>query len=101
MPLKKLGEDAFIKGLAERFKSRHPRLLKGIGDDTSVTAQAGGRALLATTDILVEGTHFRRDYTPAYLLGKKSLSVSLSDIAAMGGSPLFFLVSIALPPDIC
>lgn len=99
MRLKRIGEDALIAGLAAKFGARHPRLIKGIGDDTSVTRQAVGKALLATTDILIENTHFKLSYTPPFLLGRKSLSVSLSDIAAMGGTPLFFLVSIALPPE--
>ncbi len=94
-----IGEEALVKGLAAKFPSRHPRVIKGIGDDAAVIAEAGGKALLTTTDILIEGTHFRREYTDAYLLGRKALSISLSDIAAMGGIPLFFLTSIALPPD--
>jgi len=99
MKLKGIGEDRIIKELARAFSSRHPRLVKGIGDDASVTLQAGGRHLLATTDILIEGTHFKRGWTTPYLLGRKALSISLSDVAAMGGEPLFYLVSIALPPD--
>jgi thiamine-monophosphate kinase len=98
MLLEKLGEDRLVQSLAERFAGRHPRLLKGIGDDTSVSVQKGGAALLVTTDILIENTHFKRGYTPPYLLGRKALSISLSDIAAMGAKPLFFLVSIALTP---
>src|SRR3989304_440542 len=100
MRLKRIGEDALIAGLAVKFGARHPRLIKGIGDDTSVVRQEGGKALLATTDILIENTHFKRSYTPPYLLGRKSLSISLSDIAAMGGAPLFYLVSVALPPGV-
>jgi thiamine-monophosphate kinase len=93
------GEDDLIKTIRNRFKGAHPRLLKGPGDDTSVTAPRPGTVLLATTDILIEGTHFKRRYTAAYLLGKKALSVSLSDIAAMGGGggANFYLVSIGLP----
>ena len=98
MRLKELGEERIIRDLEKRFApNRHPRLVKGIGDDTSVTIQKAGRALLATTDVLIEGTHFKPDCTTPYLLGKKSLSISLSDIAAMGGEPLFSLVSLALP----
>ena len=88
-----------IKGLAAKFPYKHPRVIKGIGDDTAVTVERGGKVLLSTTDILIEGTHFKRGYMDAYLLGRKALSISLSDIAAMGGVPLFFLTSIALPPD--
>ncbi len=99
MYLKELGEEGIIRALERRFALiRHPRLVKGIGDDASVTVEKAGKALLATTDVLIEGTHFRPHLTTPYLLGKKSLSVSLSDIAAMGGEPFFSLVSIALPP---
>lgn len=97
MRLKELGEERIVRELEMRFKARHPRVLKAIGDDTSVTVQKGGRVLLATTDILIEDTHFRASLTTPYLLGRKSLAISLSDIAAMGGEPLFFLVSVGLP----
>jgi thiamine-monophosphate kinase len=97
MLLKGLGEERIIRDLEKRFAARHLRLIKGIGDDTSVTIQKAGMALLATTDVLIEGTHFKPDCTTPYLLGKKSLSISLSDIAAMGGEPFFSLVSLGLP----
>lgn len=99
MRLKDIGEDKLIKELAARFASTHPLLTRGIGDDTSVSARKKGRSLLATTDLLIEGTHFTRSRTTACMLGRKSLSISLSDIAAMGGRPLFYLVSIAVPPQ--
>ncbi|MBI5970233.1 MAG: thiamine-phosphate kinase [Deltaproteobacteria bacterium] len=99
MLIKDLGEERLIKYLSKRFTQRHPRLIKAIGDDASVTVQRGGWALLSTTDVLIEGVHFKKGRTPAYLLGKKALAISLSDIAAMGGNPLFYLVSIAVPPD--
>lgn len=98
MLLKTLGEDSLIESL-RKFGGKGGRLLKGIGDDTSVSVQKGGAALLATTDILIEGVHFRKKSSPPYLLGRKALSVSISDIAAMGGKPLFFLVSLALSPS--
>lgn len=99
MRLKDIGEERLIRELAERFSSAHPRLTKAIGDDTSVSTQAKDRSLLVTTDLLIEGTHFIKSRTTAYLLGRKALSISLSDIAAMGGAPLFYLVSVALPPQ--
>lgn len=100
MRLKEIGEDGFIKGLSEAFKPRSPRILKAIGDDTSVTVQKAGKALLVTTDILIEDTHFKASYTPFYLLGRKALSISLSDIAAMGAEPLFFMASVAFAPSL-
>lgn len=99
MRIKDIGEERLIKDLAQRFSSSHPRLTKAIGDDTSVSTQKKGMSLLATTDLLIEGTHFISSRTTACLLGRKSLSISLSDIAAMGGRPLFYLVSVALPPQ--
>jgi thiamine-monophosphate kinase len=57
----------------------------------------GSRALLATTDMLVEEIHFQRSWIDPYHLGKKALMVNLSDIAAMGGIPRYFLISLGLP----
>jgi len=99
MRLKDIGEDRVIKDLARRFAPEDTRLIKGIGDDASVTPWKKGQVLLATTDILIDGVHFKTSYTPARLLGRKAVSISLSDIAAMGGEPGFFLVSLGLPPN--
>lgn len=56
--------------------------------------------LLATTDLLLEGSHFRIDWTTPDDLGRKSLAVNLSDIAAMGGTPFGALLAIGLPPGL-
>jgi len=75
-------------------------VLCGIGDDCAVLeAGAAGRVLLLTTDLLTEGVHFEQHTCPAHLLGRKALAANLSDIAAMGGEPTFFTVSLAAPPD--
>ncbi|MBI5048056.1 MAG: thiamine-phosphate kinase [Deltaproteobacteria bacterium] len=97
MQIKELGELALIKRLAEQFAASHPRVIKGIGDDASVTIQDESTYLLCTTDTLVEDIHFSLKYTPSYNLGRKAVSISLSDIAAMGGTPTFLLASIILP----
>lgn len=76
------------------------RVLVGIGDDAAVidgSAGSDGRDLLVCCDLMVEGVHFRSEWTPPRLLGRKALAVNLSDIAAMGGVPRFAMVSIALP----
>ncbi|MFQ5736705.1 MAG: thiamine-phosphate kinase [Thermodesulfobacteriota bacterium] len=97
MHLKELGEERIIELFARKFSITHPRLVKAIGDDTSVSIQKGGSFLLATTDTLTEDVHFKTGLTTPELLGDKALSVSLSDIAAMGGRPMIFLVSLSLP----
>lgn len=97
MQIKELGELALIKKLAGQFASDNPRVIKGIGDDTSVTIQDATKYLLCTTDTLVEDVHFSLKHTTSYNLGKKAVSICLSDIAAMGGAPTFLLTSITLP----
>ena len=69
----------------------------GIGDDCAVVRHTAGEDLLFSTDLLLEGMHFRLDWTTPFLLGYKALAVNVSDIAAMGGRPLLYLVSLGLP----
>lgn len=64
-----------------------------IGDDCAVLPQGS----IVTSDMLVEGTHFRLDYTSLTDLGYKAMAVNLSDIAAMGGRPKFAFVNIGFP----
>jgi thiamine-monophosphate kinase len=67
-----------------------------IGDDCALLAAPTGLALAATTDMLLEGTHFLAGTDPRRL-GHKSLAVNLSDLAAMGADPRWFLLAIGLP----
>lgn len=99
MQLKELGELNLIKKLLKQFETSNPDVVQGIGDDAAVTRLDEKRCLLLTTDMLVEDVHFSLSYTSAYVLGKKAVSVSLSDIAAMGGTPKFLLTSIAIPKN--
>jgi thiamine-monophosphate kinase len=69
----------------------------GIGDDCAVLEP--GAFDLVTTDTMVEDTHFRRDWSPSEAIGFKSISVSLSDVAAMGGRPGAFFVNLTLAAD--
>ncbi|MBF0627731.1 MAG: thiamine-phosphate kinase [Magnetococcales bacterium] len=71
-------------------------VVTGIGDDAAVLAVPRTQHLLATVDAMVEGVHFASDADP-FLLGQKALRVNLSDIAAMGGQPAWYLLSLALP----
>jgi len=72
-------------------------VITGIGDDAAVTALTPGMQLLTSTDMLLEDVHFRRSWHDPYRLGRKSLAVSISDIAAMGAIPRWALLSLALP----
>ncbi len=99
MRLNEMGEDAITEYLALKYSREDARIIKAIGDDTAVIKESGGAVSLATTDVLIEGTHFKRNLTTPFLLGSKALAVSLSDIAAMGGEPRFYLVSLNMPAD--
>lgn len=74
-------------------------VITGIGDDASVTSLLPGMQLLSSTDMLLEDVHFRCSWHDPFRLGRKSLAVSISDIAAMGGIPRWALLSLGLPPD--
>ena len=73
------------------------RIVESIGDDCAVVANAPGEETLITTDLCLEGTHFRREWHPADSVGHRCLTRGLSDIAAMGGVPVAAFLSLALP----
>ncbi len=99
MQIKKLGEFGLIENIARIAAVSDPQVVKAIGDDAAVVSLDRTACLLVTTDILKEGIHFKKEFSSPFILGKKCLSVNLSDIAAMGGAPLYYFVSIAIPPD--
>jgi len=93
----------FIASLRQRVTSsslKSESLIAGIGDDAAVFRSSAGKETVITADLLVEDIDFRRTTTPPYLLGHKSLAVSLSDIAAMGARPVWSLISIGMPEDV-
>lgn len=73
------------------------RIPTGIGDDCAVLEVDPGARLLVTTDMLMDGRHFRLEECGARLAGQKAIGVNLSDIAAMAGIPLAAFVAVALP----
>jgi thiamine-monophosphate kinase len=94
------GEFTLIERLCAHVPAVHKNLLAGIGDDAAVIGgiQADGSHLLVTTDMLVENSHFKCEWAAPEQIGIKSVVCNVSDIAAMGGTPTFMFVSLALPP---
>ncbi len=102
----RLTEIQFVEILRRRA-GRHARefargraLRRGIGDDCAVIAQSSRNDLLVTTDLFLEGVHFRREWQDPDSAGHKALARGLSDIAAMGGTPRYAFLSLGLPPDL-
>lgn len=93
-----LGEVALIEGVLARLGTT-PSVLLGPGDDAAVVAAVDGR-VVATTDLLVEGRHFRRDWSSAADIGVRAAAANLADIAAMGAAPTALLVGLSVPPEL-
>lgn len=95
-----MSEFAFIERIRARVKqsrAQSAQLTLGIGDDTAIFQPRTGRELLITTDLLVEDIDFKLSYAVPRWLGHKALHVSLSDIAAMGGTPRYAMLTLAIP----
>lgn len=94
--LSDVGEFGWIERLRRRtVPGKGVRV--GIGDDTAVLAGTGNKDILFTTDMLIEGRHFRLSEATPIEIGRKALAVNLSDIAAMGGTPTHAVVSVGFP----
>lgn len=100
MKISEVGEFALIDHIAASFKELLPPNLTGIGDDCALIPKNENTSYVVSSDMLVEDHHFYRNKISAYELGFKSLAVNLSDIAAMGASPVASFLSVGLPPDI-
>ncbi len=93
-----VGELALIQDLRRRFRRpSSPAVVLGIGDDAALLAPPAGSEIVVTTDLLLEGRHFRRDTHTARSAGHRCLARGLSDLAAMGATPLAAFLSLALP----
>jgi thiamine-monophosphate kinase len=92
-----MSELDLIQRLRKRIPVYSSELIAGIGDDCAIIRPRRAKHdLLVTTDMMIEGVHFRAADDPEYI-GRKALARALSDIAAMGGEPRFCFVSIAAP----
>ncbi len=92
-----IGERALIERIRRRLPAPPRELLVGIGDDAAVTAPDRGSLQVLTTDALVEGVHFDRRFSTPSDIGYKALAVNISDVASMGGTSRFALLSLMLP----
>ncbi|NUR25177.1 MAG: thiamine-phosphate kinase, partial [Catenulispora sp.] len=89
-------------GLIDRVTARLPQgptSLLGPGDDAALVGAPDGR-VVACTDALVEGRHFRRDWCEAVDVGHRAAAANLADIAAMGAVPTALLVAVCAPADL-
>jgi thiamine-monophosphate kinase len=93
-----LGEFGLIRELTARLAPT-PAVDLGPGDDAAVVKTPDGR-VVATTDVLIEGRHFRRDWSTAYDVGRKSAAQNLADVAAMGAVPTAILLGFVAPADL-
>ena len=95
--LNPLGELALIEQIRRNFTTSNKSITLGIGDDCAILRPPAGCEVLVTTDFTLEGRHFFRDLHPPESVGHRCLARGLSDLAAMGATPLAAFLSLALP----
>ncbi len=106
MKISDVGENTLIEIIQDLISSSESRpdfrrkenLILGIGDDAAVWKTESGLEI-STTDTMVQGVHFSFAYSSWYDIGWRAMASNLSDIAAMGGAPLYALINIGLPID--
>ncbi len=92
-----VGEFDLIRGITSDLEQSATTIL-GPGDDAAVLRMQGDTVV--STDLLVEGVHFRRNWSPPFQLGRKAIAVNVSDVEAMGAVPTSVVVALALPPSV-
>ncbi|MDQ1678812.1 MAG: thiamine-monophosphate kinase [Actinomycetota bacterium] len=98
MTVSEVGEFGLIARVTARLPQGSATIL-GPGDDAAIVLASDGRVVVST-DLLVEGRHFRRDWSGGYDVGRKAAAANLADIAAMGAQPTSLVVGLACPPDL-
>ncbi|MFI7635801.1 thiamine-phosphate kinase [Nonomuraea sp. NPDC049400] len=89
-------------GVINRITGRLPQgaaVMLGPGDDAAVIGASDGRVVVST-DLLIEGRHFRRDWSSGYDVGRKAAAQNLADVAAMGARPTSIVVGLGMPADL-
>jgi thiamine-monophosphate kinase len=98
-----IGEFGLIRRISDLLKKegiRSERVTVGIGDDTASFLPRPGYELLVTCDSIVEGRHYLPRYIGFFDLGRRAMTLNISDIGAMGGRPLYALVSLGLKAEV-
>jgi thiamine-monophosphate kinase len=101
-----IGELALIESIRNRAAQIKPAanrkslISMGIGDDCALLRTRPGQELAVTTDLSIEGRHFRLDWHPPESVGHRALARGLSDLAAMGARPVAAFLSLALPRNL-
>ncbi len=90
-------EKEIIEFIKKNIKIKNKNVAVGIGDDTAVIKYKKDEYFLITVDSIVENVHFIMEKATYYQIGKKAIAVNLSDIAAMGGIPLYAVISAGIP----
>ncbi|MEU8359535.1 thiamine-phosphate kinase [Nonomuraea sp. NPDC048882] len=89
-------------GVVNRITGRLPQsaaVMLGPGDDAALVGAPDGRVVVST-DLLLEGRHFRRDWSSGYDVGRKAAAQNLADVAAMGATPTAIVVGLGVPADL-
>jgi thiamine-monophosphate kinase len=97
MTVADIGEHALLARVLARLPRPSASVLVGPGDDAAVLAPGRNERLVVTTDAVVEGVHFSRAFSSPADIGHRALAVNLSDLAAMGATPRWALLSLVLP----
>ena len=98
MSIAEAGEFGIIARIVARLDIS-PATILGPGDDAAVLVAPDGR-MVASTDVLVEGRHFRRDWSTGADVGHRAAAANMADIAAMGAAPTALLVALCVPTDL-
>ena len=99
MNLREIGEGALIRKIREKFQDQQGVTI-GIGDDAAVFDFPSGYSAVFCSDLVAENAHFIRNLHPPDSIGYKAVAVNVSDVGAMGGVPMHFLISVGLPGDL-
>ena len=89
-------ETTLIQWLQSRASGQSDRIKLGVGDDAAILASPSG-GIVVTADLIADGTHFRQGECSARQIGRKSMAVNLSDLAAMAALPTAAFVSLLVP----